>query len=437
MFNGFPSTNTPAIQVWDFYANFASTGATRSVSLADDCAPTQYFRTGATTTAIRVNFPLSPPDGKIIKIVNHPFRITNQPLNIYFADVSDGNYYVIGPGQTIDFCYSKFCDNLGSNGGLATGWICLNQTSYNSTGYNSVNLGGISNAAYANNSATVGGNGSSTTGSGSGVFAGASSTASGQYGVVAGGSSNSASSQSSFVGGGSSNTASSNSNTSVIGGSNNFSTGLNATCVGGSQNSASQSNAAAVGGNLTSASAINSATIGGYNNQANANNALVLGGASGITRSVQARFVMPSLEPIVSGAGQSQISFLVLGRQTTDATVTTLASNSSAASSTNQLVLSNNSAYYVTGSCIANVTGGGDTKAWTFEAVIKRGANAAATSLVTAVVPVVTAADTGAAAWTIAVSADTTNGALQVQVTGAAATTIRWVCKLESTEVTF
>jgi hypothetical protein len=49
----------------------------------------------------------------------------------------------------------------------------------------------------------------------------------------------------------------------------------------------------------------------------------------------------------------------------------------------------------------------------------------------------VVASDTGAAAWTIAISADTTNGALAVSVTGQAATTIRWVCKLESTEVTF
>ena len=54
MFTGFATENTPAIQVWDFFRTFASTGVGRNVSLADDCAPIQYFRTGATTTAINI-----------------------------------------------------------------------------------------------------------------------------------------------------------------------------------------------------------------------------------------------------------------------------------------------------------------------------------------------------------------------------------------------
>ena len=171
---------------------------------------------------------------------------------------------------------------------------------------------------------------------------------------------------------------------------------------------------------------------------ANSQNSAVIGGAYGTARSIVGNFVIPASDaPISTTSGRQQLAFLLLGVATTDATVTTLRSNTSSASTTNQLTLPTNSAYYVRGSCIANVTAGGDTKAWTFEAVIKRGANAASTALVAAVVPMVTAADAGAAAWTIAVSADTTNGALAVSVTGAAATTIRWVCKLESTEVTF
>jgi hypothetical protein len=377
MFNGFPSTVTPAVQVWDFSFTFASTGATRSVSLADDCAPIQYFRTGATSTVIRVNLPLAAPDGKIIKIINHSARLVNQTLNIYLTDVSDENYYIIGPGQTIDFCYSKLCLTLGSNAASSTGWICLNQVSFNSTGYNAVNLGGSSNATYGVNSASVGGNASLASGSGSGVFAGSANTASGQNGVVVGGSSNSASNTYTFVGGGLSNAA----------------------------------------------NAFASAVVGGY---------------WGTARSVEGRIVFPaSANPITLAAGVAQTSILVVGKQTTNATATVLVSNQSAVGSGNQLVLPNNSAYYVRGSVIANVTAGGDTKAWTFEAVIKRGAGVGTTALVAAVVPTVTAADTGAAAWTIAVSADTTYGALSVSVTGAAATTIRWVCKLESTEVAF
>jgi hypothetical protein len=143
-----------------------------------------------------------------------------------------------------------------------------------------------------------------------------------------------------------------------------------------------------------------------------------------------------SVSPITTAQGVTQTGLLVLGRQTTDATTTTLVSASGAVSYANQLSIANNSAAYFRGSVIANVTGGGDTKAWTFEGAIKCGATAASTTIVQSVINVV-ASNTGAAAWTIAILADTSNQALQVQVTGAAATTIRWVCKLESTEVTF
>jgi len=47
------------------------------------------------------------------------------------------------------------------------------------------------------------------------------------------------------------------------------------------------------------------------------------------------------------------------------------------------------------------------------------------------------AQDAGAAAWTIAITADTTNGGIAVTFTGAAATTIRTVAKIETTEMTY
>jgi len=46
-------------------------------------------------------------------------------------------------------------------------------------------------------------------------------------------------------------------------------------------------------------------------------------------------------------------------------------------------------------------------------------------------------ATAGAAAWSITLTTDTTNGGLAVTVTGAASTTIRWVAKIETTEVTY
>jgi hypothetical protein len=57
--------------------------------------------------------------------------------------------------------------------------------------------------------------------------------------------------------------------------------------------------------------------------------------------------------------------------------------------------------------------------------------------LVAAVTPIVIAQDVAAATWVLAITADTTNGGIAVTVTGAAATTIRWVSRIETTEVTF
>jgi hypothetical protein len=59
MFTGFASENTPAIQVWDFFRPSAGT-AIRNVSLADDCAPIQYCRTGGETFTMRLYLPSAP-----------------------------------------------------------------------------------------------------------------------------------------------------------------------------------------------------------------------------------------------------------------------------------------------------------------------------------------------------------------------------------------
>jgi hypothetical protein len=178
--------------------------------------------------------------------------------------------------------------------------------------------------------------------------------------------------------------------------------------------------------------------VGGAANLANAQNSIVLGGNYGTTRGIVGNTVLTAnLAPIVNTLGVTQSAILVLGRQTTNATATVLTSNTVAASTTNQVILPNNSAYTFQGTCIAARTAAGDTSSWKFEGAIKRGANAASTVLVAAVTPTVIAQDAGAAAWVLAITADTTNGGIAVTVTGAAATTIRWVVKIETTEVTF
>jgi hypothetical protein len=394
MFNGFPSTTTPAIQVWDFFNTQASTSATRSISLTDDCAPIQYFRTGATTlNVIRVNLPLSPVDGKVIKIINNRYGSSNQVLNVYFSDVTSASspFYVVSAGQTLDLCYSKTATNYGTvSGAFQTGWLCLNQAPLNAANYQSVSFGDT-NYAGGIRSAAIGGSSNSSSGLNAVVLGGSSSTASGQA-------------------------------SGVLGGSGCTASGTYAAVLGGTGNGASSTYSAVIGGTQCNASGQSSVTIGG---------------AYANTNSIVGKIVFGASSPISATNHVSQSGTLILGRQTTDATATILASDNTAASSTNQLVLVNNSAHHVRGSCIANVTGGGNTKAWAFDAVIKRGAAAVNTSIVGAVVKNVAAADAGASTWDITVSADTTNGALAVSVTGQASTTIRWVCKLESTEVAF
>jgi hypothetical protein len=165
---------------------------------------------------------------------------------------------------------------------------------------------------------------------------------------------------------------------------------------------------------------------------------IAVGGRRATTRSVIGNTVFSGCEnPIADSQGVSQTALLVLARQTTDATATVLTSNASAAGTTNQVILPNNSAYYFKGSVIANVTGAANGASWSFEGAIMRGANAASTVLMGTPAINRVAATAGATAWVIALTADTTNGGLAVTVTGAAATTIRWVCSVNTTECTF
>jgi hypothetical protein len=403
MFTGFASENTPAIQVWDFFQSLASAGALTSVTLTDDCAPIQYFRTGGTASQpIRVYLPTAPTNGKQIKIVNAAVGSSRQFISLFTSDVttnsgSTGTQSVlisIGQGQTVDLCY--FSGVAGANGVTPvsgnTGWISLNQMPAGASNNSAVSLGGSANAATSPFAAVLGGTSNIASGSYATVVGGSSNTASGSYSAVVGGTGNTASGNYSFVAGATDSTAS---------------------------------------GSF-------SAILGGATNIANALVSAVVGGNSATTRAIVGNFVYSASNgPIVQTSGRQQLATLLLGRETTDATATRLTSNSSAASTTNQVILPNNSAYTFQGTCIAARTGAGDTSSWKFEGAIKRGANAASTVLVAAVTPTVIAQDVGAVTWVLAITADTTNGGIAVTVTGQASTTIRWVAKIETTEVTF
>jgi hypothetical protein len=309
-------------------------------------------------------------------------------------------------------------------GNSATDWqkvrISADQVA---SGTNSFIGGGARNRAAAENAAIAGG---------------FSNAASSTHAFVGGGQNNIASNISTFVGGGFNNTAQTIDGAAVCGGNANTSSGFSAVIAGGSENVASGTRSSVLGGQNNTASGAYASVAGGFLNTANGASSFVSGGSAGSARGIAGYHVFPACDqPIGSPQGSTQSGLLLLARQTNGATATVLTSNTSAASTTNQVILPNNSAYSFSGEVIAGVVAGGNTARWTINGAIKRGTTAASTAMVGTVTVTMTHNDAGAAAWVVAVTADTANGGIAVTVTGAASTTIRWVCKLNTTEMTF
>lgn len=240
-------------------------------------------------------------------------------------------------------------------------------------------------------------------------------------------------------------------------------TGAGAMALGGSYANGTDSFAAAVVSNTSTygATATNAIAIG-FNVKASGNYAAAIGGyqsiASGIaayafgdtsTASATYSFALgKGVSSAVigkiafSGSGNSgvtigifQSGMLNLQASTTDATATVLTSNAAAASNINQIILQNNSAYAFSILVVARqqAAGGTASASWKIEGLIRREANAASTTLVSSNITTIS----NVPAWTIAVSADTTNGGLTITATGAASTNIRWVATAQTSEVTY
>lgn len=197
----------------------------------------------------------------------------------------------------------------------------------------------------------------------------------------------------------------------------------------GSSNSTASGDVSFAGQGATASA--NFAFATGYLCIANGNHSVALGRESH-TFGVWGRQVYAS--GIEGTAGDSQASKFILRERTTDATATTLTTNSSAASTNNQVILSNQSAYRFKGSIVGKQSGSVNAAVWDVDGFIVRGANAAATTLNVSNVTLVQ----NTPAWgTPTLAADTTNGGLRVQVTGAAATNIQWTAVIETTEVIY
>ena len=140
-----------------------------------------------------------------------------------------------------------------------------------------------------------------------------------------------------------------------------------------------------------------------------------------------------------SAVGDAQQGTFVLRFATTDATPKTLITDTAGAGTTaNQIILPNNSAYSFNGTIIAReqASAGSDYASWEIKGALLRDANAASTVLGNGIQNKMYATS-GASAWAIALTADTTNGGLKIEVTGAASTNIRWVATVNTSEVTY
>jgi len=242
-------------------------------------------------------------------------------------------------------------------------------------------------------------------------------------------------------------------NTSSYGatGANSIAIGENSKAFGtyrplavGFQASASQSYSTAIGP-YTSATASN-ATALGSSAAASGDYSIAIGdatadayfsvaiGKDANTNGIRGKYAFACGD--FSATGDAQTGTYVLRSDTTDATAEALTTNKSTASTDNQIILQNESAMTFTGTIVVreDATDGDDYAGWEIKGVIMRGTGVATTTLGVGIVNSLYHTS-GLANAAVALSADTTNGGLKIQVTGIASTNLRWVATVHTREV--
>jgi hypothetical protein len=208
--------------------------------------------------------------------------------------------------------------------------------------------------------------------------------------------------------------------TSVASGSQSF-------IGGGRNNTASNQYSVVNGGFSNTASGLSSSIGGGDSNTASASYAAILGGI----RAVANKYGQQAHSSGRFAAdGDAQRSSLVARVSTTDATPTGLTLDGT---SSVLLTLANNQAWRFTIEVIAKQVSSSNHAAFRFEGTITKGTTNASTAIGSSGVTKVSTLN--GMTWDCNVSADTTNGALLVTVTGAIATSIRWVAAISLVEV--
>lgn len=231
--------------------------------------------------------------------------------------------------------------------------------------------------------------------------------------------------------------AATNLNSVAIGMDSSTSTASNAVALGGSTASGSSSFSA---GQLATASGVFAVAIG-YATEATTDYAVAIGrvtkanAIASIATGESSKATLYGQHAHSSGSlgasGSSQTSVLVAAGVSTSGSATNIYLGGS---SSFPMTLANNTTWSFHVRVIARRTDAtGENMDWTFDGIIKRDANAASTALVG---DVVVSPRTGVTtAWDCTVTANATDGSLQINVTGEAAKTIRWVARIETVEV--
>ncbi len=185
----------------------------------------------------------------------------------------------------------------------------------------------------------------------------------------------------------------------------------------GSEHTVSAANGFAAGGNCT-ASVSNSAAAIGYYSTSSGFSAIALG-------SFANNAIACSLALGGGTYNGNQTGIIPLSKQTADATPTVLDLLNNAAY---RATLPASRAWHFRGQCIAR-SSAHKASAWSIEGVIIRDASNDTRIVGTPTIALI-AQDAEMAGTAVAVSADNTNEALTITVTGLAATTIGWTCSI-------
>lgn len=212
----------------------------------------------------------------------------------------------------------------------------------------------------------------------------------------------------------------------IGGGGGNSVTGSQATVSGGFQNTASGQQAAVIGGTGNVASGVGASVLGGANSTASGNYSAALG----VWASAANYGEYAQSSGRFAAAGDAQTSVLTLRRTSINTVPVAMRPDGGSTF----LVVPDNTTWAFSALVVARRTdAAGESAAYRVEGVVSRDAGAGTIAFIGT--PAVTPIGEADAAWSVTVTVNTTQGALEINGVGAADKNIRWVARLEISQV--